>query len=95
MIVICLGFLRMIRSATRTRKSIPPATSIADAAMITVSTMSSTSPGMFAGATSKATTSTSNPTAPHKPSPTPPIRAPIATAPAMTRNSRINLQSIV
>jgi len=37
MIVTCLGFLRMMRSATRTRKSTPPATSMADAAMITVS----------------------------------------------------------
>jgi hypothetical protein len=76
------------------KESIPPATSIADAAMITVSTISSTSPGMFAGATLKPTTSTSKPKAPHKPSPTPPIRAPIARAPAMTTNSKISLQSV-
>ena len=44
--------------------------------------------------TSKPTTSTSKPTAPHRPSPTPPLRAPIASAPTMTRNSRISLQSI-
>jgi hypothetical protein len=44
---------------------------------------------------SKTTTSTcSSPTAPHKPSPTPPMRAPMASAPAITRNSRISLQSI-
>ena len=71
-----------------------PATSIADAAMMTVRTIRSTSPGMFAGATSKTTTSTSSPTAPHKPSPTPPMRAPMASAPTITRNSRISLQSI-
>src|ERR1043165_2265102 len=84
----------MMRSATRTRKSTPPATSIADAAMITVSTISSTAPGTVDGAWPKPTTSTSSPTAPHRPRPTPPVRAPMARAARTTANSRISWRSM-
>ena len=70
-IVTYFGFLRMMRSAIRTRKSIPPAASITEAAMMTARMISITSTGGEVGVTPNATTRTSSPTAPHKPRPTP------------------------
>jgi len=70
-IVTDLGSARMIRSATRTRKSMPPAASITEAAMMTARMMSITSIGGEVGLTPKATTRTSSPTAPQRPRPTP------------------------
>jgi len=69
--VTYLGLARMIRSATRTRKSMPPAASITDAAMITARMISITSIGGEVGVTPKPTISTRSPTAPQRPSPTP------------------------
>ncbi len=69
--VTYLGFARMMRSATRTRKSMPPAASITEAAMITARMISITSIGGEVGVIPNATTSTSSPTAPHRPRPTP------------------------
>ncbi len=69
--VTYFGLARMMRSATRTRKSMPPAASITDAAMITARMISITSIGGEVGLTPNATTSTSRPTAPHRPRPTP------------------------
>ena len=70
-IVTYFGFARMMRSAMRTRKSMPPAASITEAAMITARMISITSIGGEVGFTPNATTSTSSPTAPQSPSPTP------------------------
>ena len=69
--VTYFGLARMMRSAMRTRKSMPPAASITDAAMITARMISITSIGGEVGLTPKPTTSTSRPTAPHRPRPTP------------------------
>ncbi len=69
--VTYFGFARMIRSAIRTRKSIPPAASITEAAMMTARMISITSIGGDVGLTPKATTRISRPTAPHRPRPTP------------------------
>ena len=44
-IVTYFGFARMMRSAIRTRKSMPPAASITDAAMMTARMISITSTG--------------------------------------------------
>ena len=70
-IVTYFGLARMMRSATRTRKSMPPAASITEAAMMTARMMSITSIGGEVGLTPKATTRTRSPTAPHRPRPTP------------------------
>ena len=70
-IVTYFGLARMMRSAMRTRKSMPPAASITEAAMITARMISITSIGGEVGLTPNATTSTSSPTAPHRPRPTP------------------------
>ena len=70
-IVTYFGLARMMRSAMRTRKSMPPAASITDAAMMTARMISITSIGGEVGLTPNATTSTSRPTAPHRPRPTP------------------------
>ena len=70
-IVTYFGLARMMRSAIRTRKSMPPAASITDAAMITARMISITSIGGDVGFTPNATISTSRPTAPHSPRPTP------------------------
>ena len=70
-IVTYFGLARMIRSAMRTRKSMPPAASITDAAMMTARMISITSIGGDVGLTPNATISTSRPTAPHRPRPTP------------------------
>ena len=70
-IVTYFGLARMMRSAMRTRKSMPPAASITDAAMMTARMISITSIGGDVGLTPNATTSTSRPTAPHRPRPTP------------------------
>ena len=70
-IVTYFGLARMMRSAMRTRKSMPPAASITDAAMITARMISITSIGGDVGLTPNAATSTSRPTAPHRPRPTP------------------------
>ena len=69
--VTYFGLARMMRSAMRTRKSMPPAASITEAAMITARMISITSTGGEVGVTPKPTISTSSPTAPHRPSPTP------------------------
>ena len=87
-IVTYFGLARMIRSAMRTRKSMPPAASITDAAMMTARMMSITSIGGDVGLTPKTATSTSSPTAPHRPSPTPEKRAPIQMAASTTTNCR-------
>jgi hypothetical protein len=87
-IVTYFGFARMTPSAMRTRKSIPPAASITEAAMMTARMISITSIGGEVGFTSKATTRTSSPTAPHRPRPTPLDRAPIQMAASMTTNCR-------
>ena len=70
-IVTYFGLARMMRSAMRTRKSMPPAASITEAAMITARMISITSIGGEVGLTPNATTSTSRPTAPQRPRPTP------------------------
>ena len=70
-IVTYLGLARMIRSAIRTRKSMPPAASMTEAAMITARMISITSTGGDVGSTPKTATSASSPTAPHRPRPTP------------------------
>src|SRR5262245_38528862 len=87
-IVTYFGFARMIRSATCTRKSMPPAASITEAAMMTARMMSITSIGGEVGLTPKPTISTSSPTAPHRPRPTPLYRAPIQIAASTTMNCR-------
>jgi hypothetical protein len=69
--VTYFGLARMMRSAIRTRKSMPPAASITDAAMITAMMMSITSIGGEVGLTPNTTISTKRPTAPHRPRPTP------------------------
>src|SRR6476646_3177245 len=61
-IVTYLGLARMTPSAMRTRKSMPPAASITDAAMITARMISITSIGGDVGSTSKTTISTSSQT---------------------------------
>ncbi len=86
--VTYFGLARMIRSAIRTRKSMPPAASITEAAMITARMISITSTGGDAGATPKPATSPSRPTAPHRPRPTPEKRAPIQMAASTTTNCR-------
>src|SRR6185436_10131221 len=85
--VTYLGLARMTRSAMRTRKSMPPAASITEAAMMTARMMSITSMGGEVGLTPKPTTSTSKPTAPHRPRPTPLERAPIQMAASTITNS--------
>src|SRR5664279_5642510 len=87
-IVTYFGLARMMRSAMRTRKSMPPAASITDAAMITARMISITSIGGDVGLIPNATTSTSSPTAPHSPRPTPLYRAPIQMAASTTMNCR-------
>src|SRR4030095_13272762 len=81
-----LGFGRMPRSAMRTRKSIPPAASITEAAMMTARMISITSIGGEVGFTPKTTIRISSPTAPHRPRPTPLERAPIQMAASTTTN---------
>ena len=49
----------------------PPAASMTEAAMITARMISITSTGGDVGSTPKTATSTSSPTAPHRPRPTP------------------------
>ena len=66
----------------------PPAASIADAAMMTARMISSTSTGGDVGVTPKTTISTSSPTPPHRPRPTPENRAPIQIAASTTTNCR-------
>ena len=85
-IVTYFGLARMMRSAMRTRKSMPPAASITDAAMITARMISITSTGGDVGFTPNATTRTSRPTAPHRPRPTPEKREPIQIAASTTTN---------
>ena len=86
--VTYFGLARMMRSATRTRKSMPPAASITDAAMMTARMMSITSIGGDVGATPKPTASASRPTAPQRPRPIPEDRAPIQIAASTTANCR-------
>src|SRR5512139_1092162 len=86
--VTYFGLARMMRSAMRTRKSMPPAASITDAAMITARMISITSTGGDVGLTPNATISTKRPTAPHRPRPTPDERAPIQIAASTTANCR-------
>ena len=69
--VTYFGLARMMRSATRTRKSIPPAASITEAAIITARMINITSIGGEVGVMPNATINTSSPTAPHSPRPTP------------------------
>ncbi|OQC05077.1 MAG: hypothetical protein BWX79_02363 [Alphaproteobacteria bacterium ADurb.Bin100] len=86
--VTYFGLARMMRSAMRTRKSMPPAASITDAAMMTARMMSMTSIGGDVGLMPKPATSTIRPTAPHRPKPMPEERAPIQMAARTTRNCR-------
>src|SRR5262245_1045086 len=85
-IVTYFGFARMMRSAMRTRKSMPPAASSTEAAMMTARMISITSMGGEVGSTPKTTTSTRSPTAPQRPRPTPLDRAPIQMAASTTTN---------
>ena len=85
-IVTYFGLARMMRSAMRTRKSMPPAASITEAAMMTARMISITSTGGEVGFTPNATTRTSSPTAPQRPRPTPLERAPIQMAASTTTN---------
>src|SRR5262245_4127643 len=85
-IVTYLGFARMTRSAMRTRKSIPPAASITEAAMMTARMMRITSIGGDVGMVPKTATRISSPTAPQRPRPTPLARAPIQMAASTTTN---------
>src|SRR4029453_19270852 len=87
-IVTYFGLARMTRSAMRTRKSMPPAASITEAAMMTARMMSITSIGGEVGVTPKPTTRISSPTAPQRPRPTPLKRAPIQMAASTTTNCR-------
>ena len=87
-IVTYLGLARMMRSAIPTRKSMPPAASMTEAAMITARMISMTSIGGDVGVMPKAPISTIRPTAPQRPRPMPEDRAPIQMAASTTKNCK-------
>src|SRR5262249_35213987 len=87
-IVTNLGLARITLSAMRTRKSMPPAASITEAAMMTARMISITSIGGEVGFTPKTATRTRRPTAPQRPRPTPLDRAPIQMAASITTNCK-------
>ena len=84
----------MTRSATLTSQAMPPAASIAAAALITARMMSMTSMGGAEGFSRKITVRMRTPTPPQRPSAMPPLRAPRAMTPSTTTSSMVNFQSM-
>src|SRR5262245_1130136 len=93
--VMFLGLARMIRSATLTSQSMPPAASMTEAAVMTAMMISITSIGGLVGGAPNTKVSTARPTPPHTPRPMPPTRAPMASAPRTTRSSNMNNVTLV
>ena len=83
------GFARIMRSATWTIQSTPPAEYITDEAVTTANKISMTSIGAEVGFIPKPTTRINKPRPPKIPSPIPLYRAPIATAPNTTTSCKI------
>ena len=92
--VTYFGLARIMRSAMPTKKSIPPAASMTDAAMITARMISITSMGGEVGVMPNAPMSTVNPTAPQRPKPMPEDRAPIQMAASTTMNCK-NIETVI
>ena len=74
--VMCLGFLRKMRVASRIIRSSPPAACMAAAAQTTAMIISITSMGGLVGWSWKPKVSTARPSPPKTPRPMPPACAP-------------------